>query len=58
MVEGFIVDHSYAARVVSTWVEGQPEYTFFLENAIVEKKTQLKVRAFRCPNCGLLQLYA
>lgn len=57
MVDGFIVDHSQAATIVATWVEGQPTYSF-LGNAKVDRKAQYKVKAYRCEQCGLLNLYA
>jgi len=57
MVEGFIPDANLATTLVSAWVEGKPEFTA-LGNAKLSGHQTYAVKAFRCPNCGLLRLYA
>lgn len=58
MAEGFIPDHGFgASRLVGAWVEGAPEFSF-LGNAKVGDRPQYVLQAFRCPECGLVQLYA
>ncbi len=57
MSNGFIVDSTYGANKVSTWHEGEPERSFFL-NTKTHKSKMLKVKTFRCVECGFLESYA
>jgi hypothetical protein len=57
MVEGFILDQSYGATLVSRWIEGPPDYGFF-GNAKFRGKGMRKIEACRCPGCGYLECYA
>lgn len=57
MEEGFVLDQSHAARLVSCWVEGTPEMTFF-GNAKIFDRTKRDIRSFRCVACGFLESYA
>ena len=64
MEPGFLPDHSYHARVRSTWHPGaaEPETFFGMKvNARNLKIDESKVRpvvTYRCPRCGLLRSYA
>lgn len=58
MEEGFIVDRGdYEYKTVNTWVEGKPVKSFW-SGIKVDDKQQIKVRTFRCANCGYLESYA
>jgi len=58
MAIGYLVDHGHAnRRVVSGWVEGEPEKTSFF-NLNVDDRLYLEVRTFRCLGCGFLESYA
>jgi hypothetical protein len=39
------------------WVGGQPEFGFW-GNVKVYDRPRYALQAFRCPECGLIQLYA
>jgi hypothetical protein len=58
MQEGFIVDRfDKIHRVVSAWVEGTPQKTFWTGLRLKGRKT-IEVRALRCDKCGFLESYA
>jgi hypothetical protein len=58
MVQGFIVDWTQGGRrLVSSWVEGAPEKSFWHRtNAPGEKS--VPVGTFRCSACGFLESFA
>ncbi len=66
MHEGFIPDFSYGTGTGSVlqtlWHPGKAEDRTFLGfgtgTVKIEKTEAIKVTAFRCPDCGLLQNYA
>ena len=58
MVQGFIVDfHAGGHRLVSSWVEGGPEKSFWHSTSVPAEKC-LPVGTFRCSACGFLESYA
>ena len=58
MDEGYIVDHAhYNARMVSHWVEGPPERSFWTGLKITDRRS-FTVATFRCQRCGFLESYA
>jgi hypothetical protein len=57
MQEGFILDQSYADRLVSRWVAGKPEKSFFA-GVKISKKDKHYIQTFRCIKCGFLESYA
>jgi hypothetical protein len=58
MVEGFLPDFAhYASPVEPVWVEGKPKRGRFF-NTLKLPPEQFPVRAFRCPQCGSLELFA
>lgn len=57
MVEGFVLDQSHGARLVSSWVSGKPEPAFWTGTKI-RGREQFKIRSFRCVYCGFLESYA
>ena len=58
MQPGFIVDRfDNAHRVVSMWVEGAPQKTFWTGLSLKGRKT-IDVQTLRCDGCGFLESYA
>ena len=58
MVQGFIVDHHAGGkRLVSNWVEGAPEKSFWVVTKVPADKC-IPVGTFRCSGCGFLESYA
>jgi Domain of unknown function (DUF6487) len=57
MVQGFIVDFTHAARLVSQWAQGPPQKSFWAATKLPEEKL-VPVGAFRCASCGYLESYA
>jgi hypothetical protein len=57
MAEGFLLDQQGYNSVykVTQWVEGPPKKKFGYG---VETKVERPTSAFRCTNCGYLELYA
>lgn len=62
MEVGFIPDFSHGATLHMGWQPGLPEdwKIFGLKTGSVkaDPKKALPIYAFRCPNCGLLQMHA
>ena len=58
MAQGFIVDHHAGGkRLVSNWVEGAPEKSFWHRTNVPAEKC-VPVGTFRCSGCGFLESYA
>ena len=58
MVQGFLVEyHAGGKRLVTTWVEGAPEKSFWRVTKVPADKC-LPVGTFRCAACGFLESYA
>ena len=57
MVQGFTFESEGPRRIVSTWVEGAPEKTFW-QGANVPADKRVPVGTFRCSACGFLESYA
>ena len=57
MVQGFTFEHDGWQRIVSTWVEGAPEKSFW-QSAKVPADKCVPVGTFRCSACGFLESYA
>ncbi len=56
MEEGFIMDHARSQVMVSTWVEGRPEYSFWF-GVQRSGKRKLRVSTWRCKSRGYLESY-
>jgi hypothetical protein len=54
--EGFLRDATYGGSVPSTWVEGEPERSFWTGTKL-SGKVQYQVQAYRCVKCGRIELY-
>ena len=57
MVRGFTFESEGPKRMVSTWVEGAPEESFWQSVKVPAKKC-VPVGTFRCSVCGYLESYA
>jgi hypothetical protein len=58
MAEGFIADVGHAGFVnVGTWIEGVPEKTAF-GSAKTTFRDRYLLQAFRCPQCGRVEMFA
>jgi hypothetical protein len=58
MEPGYVMDLGHGnTRRPASWVEGEPEKSFWMGTKIAGKK-QLQVHTFRCPKCGYLESYA
>ena len=57
MKQGFVIDHTYGSRGVSTWIEGAPEKSVWVGVKLSGKKA-FEVQTWRCPRCGFLENYA
>jgi ribosomal protein S27AE len=57
MGEGYVLDRSYAAKLVSMWIAGKPERSFWT-NLKTGGRPNLEIQTFRCFKCGYLESYA
>ena len=57
MVQGFMFESHGPRRMVSSWVEGPPEKSFW-QSAKVQAEKCVPVGTFRCSGCGCLESYA
>ena len=57
MVQGFVIDYTYGARLVSQWAEGSPRKSFLGVTRKPEGKP-IPIGTFRCNSCGFLESYA
>jgi hypothetical protein len=57
MEQGFILDMTYGARLVSQWAAGAPVKSFWFGTKEPEDKL-IPVGTFRCASCGFLESYA
>ena len=58
MEPGIILDRGhYSVPTEATWVEGQPERSFWT-GLKLKGKESYPVRSYRCEECGYLELYA
>jgi hypothetical protein len=56
MIRGFIPDFAYGSTLVSSWHEGAPQKSFWRKTK-VPVGSGIPMEAFRCPDCGYLELY-
>ncbi len=57
MEPGFVLDYTHGAMTQSSWVEGEPEPSFWT-GIKIKGHQKLAVTTFRCPKCGYLESYA
>lgn len=57
MEEGFTLDVTHGSRLVSGWVAGAPERSFWV-GIKVKGKRHKSITTWRCKSCGYLESYA
>jgi hypothetical protein len=57
MEQGFVLDNSYGGRLISHWVPGVPQKSFWLGTRSSTSHT-IPIGVFRCSSCGFLEQYA
>ena len=57
MVQGFVADFAHAQIVVSTWVQGPPQKSFWMGTKVPQEDC-VPIGTFRCAACGFLESYA
>ena len=57
MEQGFVVDNTYGGRVVSQWVPGAPNRSFWTGTKVPEDGS-IPIGVYRCQGCGFLESYA
>lgn len=58
MEPGHLPDMGYGVVLQSSWSPGIPERRRMFGGIRYDKKMQIPVSAYRCPRCGLVELYA
>ena len=57
MVRGFIPEFSHRSSV-SSWVEGEPEHSFWAAGVKIDVDKVIDIVTYRCAACGFLESYA
>ncbi len=57
MTEGFVIDNTYGARGVSSWLEGAPVKSIWM-GVKLEGRKPIEITTWRCDGCGYLESYA
>ena len=57
MEEGYIIDNTYGGRVVSTWIAGAPEKSYWTGLRVKQRRAH-STESWRCTACGYLETYA
>ena len=57
MEQGYILDHTYGGRMVSAWVAGTPQKSFWTGTK-APAEDAIPIGTFRCSGCGFLEHYA
>jgi hypothetical protein len=57
MAQGFIPDHVLGETRVGKWIEGMPRKSFW-QGTKGSQEESIPIGAFRCSQCGYLELYA
>jgi hypothetical protein len=57
MERGFILDQVPGGQIVSRWIAGEPQKSFWTGIKRPEEKG-IPIGAFRCAACGFLESYA
>jgi len=55
MMQGFVVDHTYGARLVASWIPGAPQTSFVFKT---KAGPAIPIGTFRSSSCGFLESYA
>jgi hypothetical protein len=54
---GFVLDNSHAVRIVSQWMPGPPQKSFWTGTKAPDDQL-VPIGTFRCVACGFLESYA
>jgi hypothetical protein len=57
MEQGFTMDNTHGARVVSQWAPGAPMKSFWTGTKLPDEKL-VPIGTYRCTSCGFLESYA
>ena len=57
MEQGFVLDNTHGSRVVSQWVAGAPQKSFWVGTKVPDGKL-VPIGTYRCLSCGFLESYA
>lgn len=57
MEQGFVLDNTYGARIVSHWAAGAPLKSIWVGTKLPDEKL-VPVGTYRCSSCGYLEQYA
>jgi len=57
MQEGWVLDHTYGARAVSSWVEGEPRKSIW-GGVKLEGRQPIEIESWRGTRCGFIEHYA
>ena len=57
MEEGFALDETYGEKKQGQWVEGEPKKSIWTGLKLGGRK-KLPISAYRCMECGFLDLFA
>jgi Domain of unknown function (DUF6487) len=57
MEQGFVLDYTHGARVVSQWAAGPPQKSFWTGTKMPDE-APIPIGTFRCSSCGFLESYA
>ncbi len=57
MQQGWVLDHTYGARAVRSWVEGEPMRSIWV-GVKLEGKAPIEIELWRCSRCGYSEQYA
>lgn len=57
MEQGFVMDNTHGARVVSRWAAGAPQKSFWTGTKSPAEKL-VPIGTFHCSSCGFLESYA
>lgn len=58
MEQGFMLDHTHGAHLVSKWVKGPAVKSKWQEGTVKIPEYTLEITAYRCTACGYLESYA
>jgi hypothetical protein len=58
MDRGHVPDVAHAQALLSSWAPGEPEPRRFLGGIKYDAGALMPLTAYRCPSCGLVELYA
>jgi hypothetical protein len=58
MAVGHVPDASHGIIMQASWAPGEPVTRRFFGGIEYQKDQVIPIHAYRCPSCGLVELYA